>query len=306
MLATSPAGHVSRQWEEWEWTIGDTTPPITTFHSGPDVTTHDTSATFTFTANEPGVTFTCSLDGAEFMPCTSPIEEDGLLPGAHRFEVVATAPPLLDRFGEPIEPSYDPVPAVYTWTIVDALAPDASIDWGPRATTSRQTAVFGLSSDDPTATLQCSLDGGAFSTCNPVTQYTGLARTAHSLRVRAIDPLGNIDQTPAVHNWTITQPGPANTPTGRTSASQCRCRTVPRDASVRFAAVTATGTTTVDALTGGPELPSASRRPAPASTTSAPLWRSASRSRSACPTTPRATRRPRCGCCNSTARRGLT
>ena len=32
VLATSPAGHTSLQWEEWEWIVGDTTAPITTYH----------------------------------------------------------------------------------------------------------------------------------------------------------------------------------------------------------------------------------------------------------------------------------
>ncbi len=44
----------------------------TTITSAPDAVTTSTSATFTFTSDPAGGTFTCSLDNAAFAPCTSP------------------------------------------------------------------------------------------------------------------------------------------------------------------------------------------------------------------------------------------
>ena len=144
VLATSPAGHVGRQWEEWEWTIGDTTPPITTFHSGPDVTTarhqrrlhvHRQRARrdLHVLARRRGVrALLLAAGGGRAAARRAPVR-------GHRHRAAAAGP--LRRADRA---RYDPVPAAYTWTIVDALAPDASIDWGPRATTSNQTAVFGL------------------------------------------------------------------------------------------------------------------------------------------------------------------
>jgi parallel beta-helix repeat protein len=255
VLATSPAGHTSLQWEEWEWTVGPTEAPITTFHSGPDVTTHDTRAEFAFSADKPGSTFTCSLDGADFVPCSSPLVYPRLHPGQHRLEVLAAAPPLLDPFGVPIEPDYEEVPAVYEWEILDDVAPNASIDWGPQATTASLNAVFGLSSDDPTAVLECSLDGEGFNECDPVAEFTDLERGEHTLQLRAVDPIGNVDPTPATFHWTIVEPGAPNTPVGTNVTVELPMPDGPGTASVNFFEVNGAGVTTVDALTGGPELP---------------------------------------------------
>ena len=132
-------------------------------------------------------TFMCSLDGASRCRARRRSSTRACTPGEHRLEVTASSPPLLDRFGEPIEPDYDQIPAVYEWEIIDTIAPNASIDWGPRATTASLIAVFGLSSDDPTAMLECSLDGGGFNECEPVTEFTDLERGPHTLQVRARD-----------------------------------------------------------------------------------------------------------------------
>ena len=54
-----------------------------------DATTEETTARFEFAADETGATFECSLDGAEFAPCTSPKEYTDLAVGAHEFQVRA-------------------------------------------------------------------------------------------------------------------------------------------------------------------------------------------------------------------------
>jgi parallel beta-helix repeat protein len=79
----------------------------TTIDSGPDNPTTSTSATFTFSANDPGATFECALDDASFAACASPVELSGLAVGAHTFEVRA-----IDMVG-----NIDPTPASYTWTV---------------------------------------------------------------------------------------------------------------------------------------------------------------------------------------------
>ena len=86
----------------------DTTRPNTFIDSGPSGSVVDTSATFTFSANEPS-TFQCRLDGGAFAPCTSPTSYTDLTVGSHTFEVVATDS----------SSNVDNSPATQSWTVLD-------------------------------------------------------------------------------------------------------------------------------------------------------------------------------------------
>jgi len=97
------------------WTV-DLTPPDTTIDGGPIDTVPIASASFSFTASEPGSTFACSLDGAPFAACSSPAAFTGLAEGGHAFAVRAS-----DAAGHD-----DPSPASRTWT-VDTVAPGVAI-----------------------------------------------------------------------------------------------------------------------------------------------------------------------------------
>jgi plastocyanin len=69
----------------------DTTPPITSLNTGPPSKTVSTSAGFSFSANELGVRYACSLDGAPAAPCYDfAITYTGLAVGSHTFAVTAT------------------------------------------------------------------------------------------------------------------------------------------------------------------------------------------------------------------------
>jgi uncharacterized protein (TIGR03382 family) len=87
--------------------VQDTQAPETTISSGPSGTTPERGATFEFTSNEPGVTYECSLDGAAFTPCTSPVTFTNLAEGEHTFQVRAR-----DAAG-----NVDATPDTRTWTV---------------------------------------------------------------------------------------------------------------------------------------------------------------------------------------------
>jgi hypothetical protein len=86
----------------------DTNAPDTMITAGPadSSSTTDTSASFSFTADEPA-TFQCSLDTATPSACTSPAGYTGLAAGAHSFSVQAT-----DTAG-----NTDQSPATRSWTV---------------------------------------------------------------------------------------------------------------------------------------------------------------------------------------------
>jgi hypothetical protein len=218
--ATDAAGNTDPTAAAHEWTIEplDTTPPETTIDSGPAADTIETTATFTFSANEPDVTFTCALDGGPSALCTSPVEYTDLSVGNHQFAVQA-----MDAAG-----NAEPTPAGYSWTVetpADTTPPQTTIDSGPASPTSDTNASFTFSASEAGSTFECSLDGAAFNGCASPQQYSSLAGGSHEFRVRAIDPAGNPDPTPASHTWTVDTPpdtmidsGPATT-TESTSAT---------------------------------------------------------------------------------------
>ena len=180
--------------------IVDGAPPETTINPGAPTLTNQPSASFSFNSNEPGSTFECSLDGAAFTACTSPKSYTGLGAGMHTFHVRA-----IDLAG-----NTDAIPASHSWSI-DLTAPTTTIEFGPPTPTSQTSASFSFSSNEVGSTFECSLDGGAFAACTSPKSYTGLPEGLRTFQVRAIDPAGNTDATPATHTWTIDLIGPATT-----------------------------------------------------------------------------------------------
>ncbi len=166
-------------------------PPDTAITGTPTATTTSTSATFTFTATPAtGATFQCSLDGAAYATCTTPLTYSALALGGHTFNVRA-----VNAAGT------DATPASFTWTI-NAPVPDTTITGTPGASTTSTSATFTFTSTPAGATFECSLDSGAFTACASGVTYTSLTVAAHTFSVRAVNTAGP-DPTPATFAWTI-------------------------------------------------------------------------------------------------------
>ena len=219
--AISPAGNEDPTPATRDFVV-DTVAPETTITDGPGNLTNDSTPTFRFTSDEAGSTFECSLDAGNFTPCESPYTTTPLDDGQHTFEVRATDPTGIT----------DQSPASRTFT-VDATDPETTIDSGPSGLTNDPTPTFGFSSDEAGATFQCRIDAAAFTSCDSPKTYGTLADGQHTFEVRATDPAGNTDGSPASRTFTIdaTDPqttidsGPANptndrTPTFEFSSSQ--------------------------------------------------------------------------------------
>ena len=179
----------------------DDTPPDTTMDSGPSGPTNAASPTFGFSANEPGSWFECRIDGGGWGECSAPHTAGPLADGGHSFDVRAT-----DPAGNP-----DPTPASRSFT-VDTTAPDTRIDGGPSGSTTDATATFDLSANEP-STFECRIDGHGWGACPARYTTAPLPDGAHTFDVRATDPAGNVDPTPATRSWTITPTRHAATPT---------------------------------------------------------------------------------------------
>ena len=169
------------------WTV-DLDPPETTIDAGPMGTVRVASANFTFSSNEIGVTYACSLDGAAFAPCTSPRNLTNLGQGAHVFAVRAT-----DSANHT-----DETPATRTWT-VDTIAPELTITSGPaEGATVGPRVVFAFTANE--GVVGCAFDAGVFAACAG-SFAANLPAGAHVFRVRATDAAGNL--TNVARNFTV-------------------------------------------------------------------------------------------------------
>ena len=65
-------------------------------------------------------------------------------------------------------------------------------------------AVF--SANEAGSTFECDLDGAGFVPCTSPQSYADLAEADHTLEVRATDPSGNVELTPASFSWTVLTP----------------------------------------------------------------------------------------------------
>lgn len=158
--------------------------------------------------------YECSIDGAAFSVCSSPITYSALAAGSHTFKVHAVQ-------GVTIGPD-----ATYTWTIA-TIAP--TIGSKPSSSSANAAAATIAFSHATYSSFQCKLDAGTYASCaSPVALRTlngnaDLAAGSHSFSVRAVDADGAATSA-ASYTWTVnaTAPviasGPPN-PSASTAAS---------------------------------------------------------------------------------------
>jgi RNA polymerase sigma factor (sigma-70 family) len=190
--ATDAAGNTDRTPVVERWKV-DTKRPKTTIVSGPAGDVNRRKAKFVLDANEDGVTFECSLDGAAFGSCGPNVVYTGLALGEHTFKARAT-----DE-----EANVDRTPVKRSWTVVDTTPPQTTISSHPGISSSDSSPRFTFRSSEAGSRFECRLDGRAWRSCSSPKAYSGLSSGQHVFRVRARDASGNVDRTPASWTWTI-------------------------------------------------------------------------------------------------------
>ncbi|MBJ7347601.1 MAG: hypothetical protein JHC87_03395, partial [Thermoleophilaceae bacterium] len=193
-------------------------------------------ATYSFTASAPAW-FECKLDAAVFASCTSPYSTASQADGLHTFSVRA-----LDGVGD-----VNTTAVSRTFT-VDTLPPDTTITSGPGngSFTNATTPTFGLSSEAG-ATFECKLDTGSYDACSAPFQTAELIDGQHTVYVRAIDTVGNVDQSPATRTFTVDTQMPVITITAPASGASIASTSV----SVLYSATDANSITVTCQLDGG-------------------------------------------------------
>jgi hypothetical protein len=106
---------------------------------------------------------------------------------------------FLNLFGPPADPASPPEPG----PAADTDAPDTEVTDGPTGRTKSKSASLAFTSSETGSTFECKLDAGPFEVCTSPKAYSGLTKGSHTFVVRAKDPAGNVDPTPASRSWTV-------------------------------------------------------------------------------------------------------
>ncbi|MBI4014415.1 MAG: hypothetical protein HY365_00495, partial [Candidatus Aenigmarchaeota archaeon] len=92
--------------------------------------------------------------------------------------------------------------------ILDTAAPGTTITSAPSGTMTSTSASFSFSGSDTNSplTYECEMDGAGFVPgCSSPITYT-VAVGTHTFKVRAKDPAGHVDASPASETWTVSAP----------------------------------------------------------------------------------------------------
>jgi Ca2+-binding RTX toxin-like protein len=180
--------------------------PETLIDSGPEGSTKQTTNTFTYHSTPTGSTFLCAVDAGAYASCpTTGYTTAALAAGAHTFSVKAKSSTGVT----------DPDAATRSFT-VDTAAPNTSIEFGPEGLIGVDQPEFGYESTEEESNFECRFDNAAYVACaeDEFLPATPLADGFHTYSVRAVDPAGNVDATPATGSFTVDATAPTAQTTG--------------------------------------------------------------------------------------------
>jgi subtilisin family serine protease len=169
-------------------------PPEVEITEAPPALSSNPTPRVAFVASRP-VTFFCSIDEGVPIPCSSPfVPATPLEDGEHTITVIGTD--LAGRSGSSEPEAF----------AIDTTPPSTSIRKHPKKvvrTTKRKVRLrFRFAADEPGATFVCRIDGAAFREC-PAKLVRAFKLGKHKLQVKARDPLGNVDSTPAAFSFRV-------------------------------------------------------------------------------------------------------
>ncbi len=103
----------------------------------------------------------------------------------------------------------------------DITSPDTTITAAPASSLPARTATLSFTGSEAGSTFECSLDKSQWAACASPMTYRDLAVGPHYVQVRATDPAGNPDQSPATASFSVVGPDTTITsgPTGALRAT---------------------------------------------------------------------------------------
>lgn len=101
------------------------------------------------------------------------------------------------------EPPAAPACAIPAGCGADLPVPETKIGEGPKAKSAKTTAKFKFSSSVAGSSFECKLDKSKFKQCKSPKKYKSLKPGKHVFEVRAVNPAGVADPTPAKRRFTV-------------------------------------------------------------------------------------------------------
>ncbi len=149
---------------------------------------------FGFSSSDPAAGFQCSIDAANFAACASGQPLGPLGPGPHSLVVRAVDP----------RGNADATPVTRTFA-VESDPPETTFGKTPKKRTGARKAKFTFKSDEPGSSFECKFDKKPFAPCTSPRKLKKLKPKGHKFFVRAIDAVGNVDNTAARKRWRVTR-----------------------------------------------------------------------------------------------------
>ncbi|HSN96185.1 MAG TPA: Ig-like domain-containing protein, partial [Nitrososphaeraceae archaeon] len=237
VLSVDDAGNKDSTPTSFTWTV-DTLSPLLSIDSAtdgngnfviPGGNTSSNSITLTFSGNDTGgkedsgvgiKQFECSLDGASFSICTSPVQfaSVNLPEGTHTFQIISE-----DNTG-----NVNSSPESFSWT-VDTEPPTTTIESSVDGFRNKVTDGDSTASNSITLAFsavdsggkegngvgikqfECNIDNSEFISCTSPLQFTDLSDGIHTLEIISEDNVGNPSPTPASFSWAVDTVPPSTT-----------------------------------------------------------------------------------------------
>lgn len=181
------------------YTIDRTSPTnAPTITAGPSGLVNSSSASFSFSSAESGVTgFRCQIDAGPVTVCASPASFSGLPDGSRTFTVRAA-----DAAG-----NVGAAAATRTWTIDTVPPPAPVLTTKPDDPNGDGIADFDWTDTESPVTYQCSIENRAFTVCPSTSEHAARYIVdvsndgTHQFSVQAFDAAGNFSTTS--YSWKV-------------------------------------------------------------------------------------------------------
>ena len=197
VVAADEAGNIGQP-ATAVWEVDTTAPATPSISTGPADPTNQTAASFVLSGVESSSRLSCQLDNLGWATCPQPLGYASLASGAHSFRVRAT-----DTAGN------SSGEASHLWTVDTTQPAPASFIDGPASPSNSTSVVFDFAETDPGTidSFSCSLDGGAYSTCDGSEVVTVTGDGVHVYAVRARNTAGT-ESAAALWQWVLDTQAP--------------------------------------------------------------------------------------------------